>query len=101
MNIKIKLNSIYRQADNIVTRKVMDETLLVPISGDLASMDELYTLNDTGAFIWQALDGARTLAEIGRQLEQEYDAPLEAIEVDMLEIMSGLAEAGLIVGGTS
>ncbi|RWX47446.1 Coenzyme PQQ synthesis protein D (PqqD) [Candidatus Electrothrix aarhusensis] len=98
MNIKIKLNSIYRQADNIVTRKVMDETLLVPISGDLASMDELYTLNDTGAFIWQALDGTRTLAEIGKQLEQEYDTPLEAIEVDMLEIMSGLAGAGLIDG---
>ncbi len=96
----MEFNSVYRQADNIVTRKVMDETLLVPISGDLASMDELYTLNDTGAFIWKALDGTCTLAEIGKQLEQDYDAPLEAIEVDMLEIMSGLAEAGLVVGGT-
>lgn len=96
----MKLNSIYRQADNIVTRKVMDETLLVPISGELASMDELYTLNDTGAFIWHALDGMRTLAEIGKQLEQEYDAPLETIEMDVLKIMNGLAEAGLVVSET-
>jgi hypothetical protein len=93
----MQLNSIYRQADNIVTRKVMDETLLVPISGDLASMDELYTLNDTGAFIWQALDGTCTLAEIGKQLEQEYDASLEVVQADMLEIMTGLAKAGLVV----
>ncbi|MCI5119801.1 MAG: PqqD family protein [Candidatus Electrothrix sp. AUS4] len=93
----MELNSIYKQADNIVSRKVMDEILLVPISGDLASMDELYTLNDTGAFIWHALDGMRTLAEIGGQLEQEYDAPPEVIQADMLEIMHGLADAGLVV----
>lgn len=93
----MQLNTIYRQANNIVTRKVMDETLLVPISGEIASMDEIYTLNDTGAFIWQALDGIRTLADIGRQLEQEYDAPPEVIQADMLEIMGGLAEAGLVV----
>lgn len=96
----MKLNNIYKQIDDVVTRKVMDETLLVPISGELASMDELYTLNDTGAFIWQALDGIRTLAEIGKLLEQEFDAPMKAIEADLLEIMSGLAEAGLVVSGT-
>ena len=72
----MKRNDIYKQIDDVVTRKVMDETLLVPISGELASMDELYTLNDTGAFIWQALDGTRTLAEIGKLLDQEFDAPM-------------------------
>ncbi|MCI5113597.1 MAG: PqqD family protein [Candidatus Electrothrix sp. AW2] len=93
----MKFDSVYKKADNIVTRKVMDEILLVPISGDLASMDELYTLNDTGAFIWQALDGTRTLAEIGRQLEQEYDAPEEVIRADLREIMDGLIDVGLVV----
>lgn len=93
----MKFDSVYKKADNIVTRKVMDEILLVPISGDLASMDELYTLNDTGAFIWQALDGTRTLAEIGRQLEQEYDAPEEVIRADLREIMDGLIDIGLVV----
>ncbi|MCI5196161.1 MAG: PqqD family protein [Candidatus Electrothrix sp. AW5] len=93
----MKFDSVYKKADNIVTRKVMDEILLVPISGDLASMDELYTLNDTGAFIWQALDGTRTLAEIGRQLEQEYDAPEEVIKADLREIMDGLIDVGLVV----
>ena len=93
----MKFDSIYKKADNIVTRKVMDETLLVPISGDLASMDELYTLNDTGAFIWQALDGTRTLAEIGRQLEQEYDVPEKVIRADLREIMDGLIDVGLVV----
>ena len=93
----VQLNDVFRHADNIVTRKVMDETLLVPISGEMASMDNLYTLNETGAFIWQALDGIRSLAEIGGMLEQEYDAPADVIAADVLEITDGLAKAGLIV----
>ncbi len=94
--MRVDLTGVFKHADNIVTRKVMDETLLVPISGDLASMEELYTLNDTGAFIWEALDGTATLAEIARKLHQCYDAPPEEIQTDMLEIMSNLAEVGLI-----
>jgi len=97
--MNVQLADVFRHADNIVTRKVMDETLLVPISGELASMDELYTLNDTGAFIWQALDGTRTLAEIGRQIEQRYDAPLSALETDMLEVVADLKDAGLVLAG--
>jgi hypothetical protein len=94
--MKTQPADVFRQAENIVTRKVMDETLLVPISGQLASMDNLYTLNETGAFIWQALDGVRSLAEISGMLEQQYDAPAEVIAADVLEIADGLAEAGLI-----
>ncbi len=94
--LMVRLDSIYRQADNIVTRRIMDETLLVPVSGELASMEELYTLNGTGAFIWQALDGVRTFAEIRHQLGGQYDAPAEVIEADLLEIMNGLADAGLV-----
>lgn len=93
----MQLDMVLKKADNIVTRKVMDETLLVPISGELASMDNLYSLNETGAFIWESLDGARSLAEIGGQLEQLYDINLEIIKGDVLEIASELFEAGLIV----
>ncbi len=94
--MKAQPADVFRQAENIVTRKVMDETLLVPISGQLASMDNLYTLNETGAFIWQALDGVRSLAEISGMLERQYDAPADVIAADVLEIADGLAEAGLI-----
>jgi hypothetical protein len=95
--MNVQFADVFRHADNIVTRKVMDETLLVPISGELASMDNLYTLNETGAFIWQALDGSRSLAEISKMLEERYDASAEMIQTDMLEIVSGLSKVQLIV----
>lgn len=99
--MKVQAADVFRQAENIVTRKVMDETLLVPISGQLASMDNLYTLNETGAFIWQALDGSRSLAEISGMLEEQYDAPADVIAADVLEIADGLAEAGLIAAAVN
>ena len=99
--MSVQLSDVFQQAENIVTRKVMDETLLVPISGELASMDNLYTLNETGAFIWQALDGNRSLSEISSMLEQQYDAPTMVIEADILEIADGLVEAGLIVAAVN
>ncbi|MCI5122069.1 MAG: PqqD family protein [Candidatus Electrothrix sp. AUS4] len=95
--MNIQPSAVFRHADNIVTRKVMDETLLVPISGEMASMDNLYTLNDTGAFIWKSLDGQHTLFDIGQDMAQQYDAPLAVIEEDIAEISLGLAEAGLII----
>lgn len=97
----VQVTDVFQHADNIVTRKVMDETLLVPISGELASMDNLYTLNETGAFIWQAMDGTRNLAEIGEMLEQQYDAPAEVIAADVLEVVNGLVEAKLIVSAVN
>lgn len=92
---------VFRHADNIVTRKVMDETLLVPISGDLASMDNLYTLNETGAFIWQMLDGSRSVAEIAVLMAERYDAPAAEIEADVQETVGSLLEAKLLAAGTA
>lgn len=95
--MNVQLSDVFCHADSIVTRKVMDETLLVPVTGELASMDNLYTLNETGAFIWRSFDGVRTLMEIAQLLEQRYAAPAEVIEADMLEITNGLLKAELIL----
>ena len=95
--MSIQLDNTFCKADNIVTRKVMGETLLVPISGEIASMDALYTLNDTGDFIWQALNGTRSLAQISQELQEEYEASASVLETDLLELASALMDAGLIV----
>lgn len=90
-------DDVFKHADNIVCRKVMEETMLIPISGDLATMDELYSLNETSAFIWQALDGSHSLADIGNMLEQRYDVPSDRVQADLLKIVNSLLDAGLLV----
>jgi hypothetical protein len=98
--MKVKLWGVRGSLPTPITAEMVENKIKKVLSlarpGDIASMEEVYTLNDTGAFIWQALDGTCTLAEIAKQLEQTYDALSAAIDSDLLDIMSGLKESGLI-----
>jgi hypothetical protein len=69
--------------------------LLTPDSG------EYFTLNEVGARIWELADGSRSVAEIASALADEYDAPLDDIRTDALEVLSELAEEHLISDGAA
>ena len=92
----IELNDTYIQADNIVTRKVMGEVMLVPIRGEIAAMDNVFTLNQAGYFIWSLLDGITSVRSISNQMKTRYDAPLSIIETDVCALIDDLSSAGLL-----
>jgi len=62
-----------RQAPGIVARKTDDGYILVPVTGNIADMSAVYTLNNTGAFIWDAMDGKRSIAEIAQMVTSEFE----------------------------
>ncbi|OPX33795.1 MAG: hypothetical protein B1H12_11235 [Desulfobacteraceae bacterium 4484_190.2] len=65
----------FHRKDDIVTRQVAGETLLVPIYGDLANMERIFSLDPVAAFIWEQLDGEKSLEGI-------RDSLLNAFEVE-------------------
>ena len=67
------LKSILSHSPSIVTRKTGNEYVLVPITNNIADMNSVYTLNETGAFIWEQIDGKRNVEEIIDALTAEYD----------------------------
>lgn len=94
---KTMMETVYKQADNIVSRDVMGETLLVPIAGEMASMDNIYTLNETGNFIWNKIDANTSLATIRELLAQTYSEILSnELEADLLELVRDLEQNQLI-----
>jgi len=58
------LKSILSHSPSIVTRKTGNEYVLVPVTNNIADMHSVYTLNETGAFIWEHIDGERSVEEI-------------------------------------
>ena len=60
-NVMTGLKSILSQSPSIVTRKTGNEYVLVPITNNIADMNSVYTLNETGAFIWEQIDGKRNV----------------------------------------
>ena len=82
-----------------MTRNVAGETLLVPISGELADLEQIFVLNDVGSFLWQKLDGAQTLEDILNKLCEEYDVSPETAKTDLNELLLNLLGAGLVAKG--
>ncbi len=90
------LQTRYRRTPNIVSREIAGEQILVPIRKKTADMGEIFILNETGARIWNLLDGQHTLADIRDALAQEYDVAHNVVTEDVLEIVARLQGLGMV-----
>jgi len=84
------LKSILSQSATIVTRKTGNEYVLVPITNNIADMNSVYTLNETGAFIWEHIDGKRNVEEIISALITEYDIDKQNAESDVFSFIENM-----------
>jgi hypothetical protein len=80
----ISITSIPSRSDRVVVRRINDECLLIPLTDDIADMDSLYRLNETGAFIWELIDGRRDIKEITSRVAEEFDVDQREAEKDIL-----------------
>jgi len=86
------LKTIVSHSPSIVTRKTGNEYVLVPITNNIADMNSVYTLNETGAFIWDHIDGKRTLEEIISALTAEYDIDSVNAEKDVFAFVDNMSK---------
>lgn len=85
------LSRVFSRATSLVTRKTGDEYVLVPIANNIADMTSVYTLNETGAFIWEHFDGERNVEDIIIALTEEYDIDRETAEKDVLSFIDNMS----------
>jgi coenzyme PQQ biosynthesis protein PqqD len=80
-----------RRDPSVAWRVIQGEAVMV-----LPSTGKVHTLNAVGTRFWELVDGRRTLAEIARQLEEEFEALPETIASDCRRFASELAERRLL-----
>lgn len=86
----------YEKDPDVVSREIAGEQILVPIKKKAADMAAIYVLNETGARIWDLVDGQRSLAEIRDHLVEEYDVEPEAAGADLEEMVGQLERMGML-----
>ena len=79
-----------------VTRRLGEETVIVPLRHDVADLTSIYTLNDTGSFVWELLGGAFSLQQVCDRLEENFDVDPGQARRDVLELITDLEAEGLI-----
>ncbi len=90
------LKSSFRKRGEIVSREIAGETILVPIKGKLADMQQIFSLNPVAAYIWRCLDEKSDRDAIAAELLDRFDVGREEAERDVRDFMEELLKAGLI-----
>jgi Coenzyme PQQ synthesis protein D (PqqD) len=88
----MELDTVYARNDRVVSRRIVDELILVPIRQSVAEMEALYTLNDVGARVYELIDGKRRVAEIVEAIVSEFDVSPGEAESDVGEFIAQLIQ---------
>jgi aspartokinase len=75
---------------------VSGEHILVPLASRGAEIDSIFNLNQTGTFIWEKIDGHRTVAEIVALVTADFQVSVEQAREDCREFFAQLLEVRAI-----
>jgi hypothetical protein len=85
-------DTVYVRNDRVVSRKIVDELILVPIRQSVAEMETLYTLNEVGARVYELIDGKRPVKDIVSAIVTEFEVTPETAEADVKEFIEQLLQ---------
>ena len=90
------LEKTLTKSENVITRNIAGETLIVPVRASVGDLDSIYTLDEVASSVWRMVDGRRSLAEIVNAVCDEYEVSPEVAERDVAELACAMEEAGLV-----
>ena len=93
-------NKVFIRNSDVISRKIAGELFLVPVKGKVADMENIFALTAVAEYIWDRLDGRKSLNEIMNNVADRFDVEQEQAESDIREFIMELIGAGLITEGS-
>jgi hypothetical protein len=87
---------VFKRNSDVISRKIAGELFLVPVKGKIADMENIFALTTVAEYIWDRLDGRRSLNEIMNDVVDRFDVAQEQAESDIRELVVELMGTGLI-----
>ena len=84
------LDKVYKKSDSIVSRKIADEFLLVPIKQNVGDLESIYTLNEVATRVWELIDGKKKVKEIKDKIVEEFEVTPQEAEKDLTNLVKQL-----------
>jgi hypothetical protein len=98
MNTDPQLKCFLKE-DEVVTRQIAGETIIVPIRRKVGDVDSIFTLNELGTMIWNLLDGRTSVTRIVEAVSTAYDVSPDEATKDTIDFLNSLNSEGLIQEG--
>jgi hypothetical protein len=90
------LDKAFVKDDDLMTRTIAGETLIVPVRNRIGDLSSIYTLNEVGARVWQLVDGQTPVAKIVQTITSEYEVSAEEAAADITELLEDWQAVGLV-----
>ncbi len=87
---------VFKKKEEIVSREIAGETILVPISGKLADMQKIFAVDAVAEYIWQQVDGKKDIGMIRDKVVSSFDVDRKQADEDILGFVDQLINAQLI-----
>lgn len=84
------------RSDNIVSRQIGGETILVPVKTTKSELSDIFTLNEVATRTWELIDGQKNIKDIAAAIAAEYNVGQDAALRDTLELIGKLSEASAV-----
>jgi len=86
----------YQRNPDFIFRKIVEETILVPLHKGVAEMDCIYSLNAIGAFIWEKLEQPTTREDLESFILSEFDVTVEVARTDLDNFLDAMLGIGAL-----
>ena len=87
---------IFVRTEDVVQRHVAGEDILVPVRGNVADMQRLFALEGAARFVWELLDGNKSLKDIAGAIASEFGIDEERAFSDVGKFMKDMLKQGLV-----
>lgn len=71
-----------------VARNVANELVLVPLTGNVAQMNEMFTLNETACFIWENCEKVNSSDEMCDLMLENFDVEASVALADIKNFLA-------------
>ena len=96
MSRAASLDKRFMKDPSVVSRKIADEFILVPIRQKAGDIESIYTMDEVAGRIWELIDGQRRVQDIRDAMVEEFEVSPEEAEVDLVEFLQQLENAGVV-----
>lgn len=84
-------------SENYALRQVAGTWVVMPLGDATLDFNGMMTLNDTGAFLWKALEQGNDKDGLVTALTAEYAVDAKQADEDVSDFIAMLADAGCLV----
>ena len=81
----------------VVSRKIEGELVIVPIRSGVGDLNSLYTLNSVGSVLWDFMTEGHTIAEMVERICDEFEVTKAQARKDIESFLDSLLEEKLVL----